>query len=53
MLRKANEAVSEGNVPIPQQEQYESGQPTLLVNAHRHLKLMMIFKSRRNYWKSV
>ena len=52
MLRKASEAVSEGNVPILQQEQYGSGQPTL-VNAYRQIELMMIFKSRRNYWKSV
>ena len=29
MLRKASEAVSEGNGPIPQQEEYGSGQPTL------------------------
>ena len=29
MLRKASEAVSEGNVPIRQQEEYGSGQPTL------------------------
>ena len=29
MLRKASEAVSEGNGPIPQQEENGSGQPTL------------------------
>ena len=29
MLRKASEAVSEGNSPIPQQEEFGSGQPTL------------------------
>ena len=29
MPRKASEAVSEGNGPIPQQEEYGSGQPTL------------------------
>ena len=29
MLRKASEAVSEGNGPIPQQEELGSGQPTL------------------------
>ena len=29
MLRKASEAVSEGNGPIPQQEEFGSGQPTL------------------------
>ena len=29
MLRKASEAVSEGNGPILQQEEYGSGQPTL------------------------
>ena len=40
MLRKASEAVSEGNVPVPQQEEYESGQPTL-ANACRRIKLMM------------
>ena len=40
MLRKASEAVSEGNVPIPQQEEYVSGQPTL-ADAYRQIKLMM------------
>ena len=40
MLRKASEAVSEGNVPIPQQEEYGSGQPTL-ADAYRQIKLMM------------
>ena len=40
MLRKASEAVSEGNVPIPQQEEYEFDQPTL-ADAYRHIKLMM------------
>ena len=40
MLRKTNEAVSEGNVPIPQQEEYGSGQPTL-VDAYRQVKMMM------------
>ena len=29
MLRKENEAVSEGNGPVPQQEDFGSGQPTL------------------------
>ena len=29
MLRKASEAVPEGNCPIPQQEEFRSGQPTL------------------------
>ena len=29
MLRKASEAVSEGNGPTPQQEVFGSGQPTL------------------------
>ena len=29
MLRKASEAVSEGNDPIPQQEEFGFGQPTL------------------------
>ena len=41
MLRKASEAISEGNVPIPQQEAYGSGQPTLLADAYRRIKLMM------------
>ena len=40
MLRKASEAVSEGNVPIPQQEEYGSSQP-LLADAYRWIKLMM------------
>ena len=40
MLRKASEAVSEGYVPIPQQEEYGSGQPTL-ADANRRIKLMM------------
>ena len=40
MLRKVSEAVSEGNVPIPQQEEYGSGQPTL-ADAYRRIKLMM------------
>ena len=40
MLRKASEAVSEGNVPIPQQEEYGSGQPTL-AGAFRRIKPMM------------
>ena len=38
MLRKASEAVSEGNVPIPQQEEHGSGQPTL-ADAYRRIKL--------------
>ena len=29
MLRKASEAVSEGNNPVPQKEELESGQPTM------------------------
>ena len=29
MLRKASEAISEGNGLIPQQEEFGSGQPTL------------------------
>ena len=29
MLRKENEAVPEGNGPVPQQEEFGSGQPTL------------------------
>ena len=40
MLRKASEAVSDGNVPILQQEEYGSGQPTL-ADAYRQIKLMM------------
>ena len=40
MLWKASEAVSWGNVLIPQQEQYGSGQPTL-ADAYRGKKLMM------------
>ena len=40
MLWKASETVSEGNVPIPQQEDYGSDQPTL-VGAFRQIKLMM------------
>ena len=42
MLRKASEAVSEGNVPIPQQKEYGSGQPTL-ADAYRQIKLMMSY----------
>ena len=40
MLRKASEAVSEGNGPVPQQEEFGSGEPTL-ADAHRRIKLMM------------
>ena len=40
MLQKASEAVSESNVPIPQQEEYGSDQPTL-ADAYRRIKLMM------------
>ena len=40
MLRKASEAVSEGNVPISQQEEHGSGQPTL-AGVYRRIKLMM------------
>ena len=40
MLWKASETVSEGNVPIPQQEVYGSGQPTL-VGTFRQIKLMV------------
>ena len=29
MSRKESEAVSEGNDPVPQQEEFGSGQPTL------------------------
>ena len=29
MLWKASEAVSEGNNPVPQKEELESGQPTM------------------------
>ena len=39
MRRKASEAVTKGNVPIPQQEEYGSGQPTL-ADAYRQIKLM-------------
>ena len=37
MLRKASEAVSEGNGPVPQQEEYGSGQSTL-AGAFREIK---------------
>ena len=40
MLRKANEAVSEGNGPIPQQEEFGSGQPTL-AGASREISEML------------
>ena len=40
MLRKASGTVSEGNVPIPQQKEYGSGQPTL-ADAYRRIKLMI------------
>ena len=40
MPRKASEAIFKGNVPIPQQEEYGSGQSTL-ADAYRHIKLMM------------
>ena len=39
MLRKASEAVSEGNGPIPQQEECGSGQPTL-AGASREISQM-------------
>ena len=42
MLRKASEAVSEGNAPIPYQEEYGFGQPTL-ADAYRRIKLMMSY----------
>ena len=37
MLRKASEAISEGNGPIPRQEEFGSGQPTL-ADAFREMK---------------
>ena len=37
MLRKKSEAVSEGNGPVPQQNEFGSGQPTL-VDAFRKMK---------------
>ena len=40
MLRKASEAVSKSNVPIPQQEKYGYGQPTL-ADAFRQINLTM------------
>ena len=40
MLRKASETVPEGIVPIPQQEEHGSSQPTL-ADAYRRIKLMM------------
>ena len=49
MLRKASEAVSVGSVPIPQQEEYGSDQPTL-ADAYRQIKLMIVISNnRRNY----
>ena len=40
MLRKASEAVSEGNGPIPQQEEFGSGQPTL-AGASREIRKIL------------
>ena len=40
MLRKAREAVPEGNDPVPQKEELGSGQPTM-EDVYRRLKLMM------------
>ena len=40
MLRKASEAVPEGNDPVPQKEELGSGQPTM-EDVHRRIKLMM------------
>ena len=40
MLRKASEAVSEGNGPTPQQEEFGSGQPTL-VGSSREIREMI------------
>ena len=37
MLRKESEAVLEGNGPMPQQEEFESGQPTL-EDVYRRIK---------------
>ena len=37
MLRKESEAVPEGNGPVPQQEELESGQPTL-EDVYRRIK---------------
>ena len=35
MPRKESEAVHAGNGPIPQQEEFGSGQPTLLADVYR------------------
>ena len=40
MLRKASEAVPEGNDPVPQKEDLGSGQPTV-EDVYRRIKLMM------------
>ena len=40
MLRKASEAVPEGNDPVPQKEELGSGQPTM-EDVYRRMKLMM------------
>ena len=40
MLRKASEAVPEGNDPVPKKEELESGQPTT-EDVYRRIKLMM------------
>ena len=37
MLRKESETVSEGNGPVPQQDEFGSGQPTV-VDALRKIK---------------
>ena len=37
MLRKESEAVSESNGPVPQQDEFGAGQPTL-VDALRKIK---------------
>ena len=40
MLRKAIKAVPEGNDPVPQKEEFGSGQPTM-EDVYRRMKLMM------------
>ena len=42
MLRKESDAVSEGNGPVPQQEEFGFGQPTLEEHRARSLRNLLV-----------
>ena len=47
MPRKESEAVPEGNSPVPQQEEFGSGEPTTLANVYR------LFEERYKKWTAI